>query len=178
MSLLAVELMPDSMARAGELLQEAAPIVEEGSFIQVANYRNSMGVFHWYSGSYPEAIASFKRTLDLPANPSMIDARAMTAKNEVTLFGVLGEIDSAKVYLLYALEIDLQRSFARGIAKTQYDLASLYDQSSQYYLALKYILDAVKSQQETADTVALIYSYNLMANIYSRFDTTAKAIFY
>jgi tetratricopeptide (TPR) repeat protein/DNA-binding CsgD family transcriptional regulator len=178
MSLLAIELMPDSMGRAGELLQEAAPLVEKGNANQVAGYHNATGLYYWFTGNRQQAIASFKNTLAIPEHHSIMNARAMAANNAGTLFRMLGEIDSAKVYLQKALEIDIGRGYMHGIAKTNYDLAILYDRSSQYHIALRYILNAVSFQDEAADTMALIYSYNVMGNVYSRLDSSAKANYY
>lgn len=178
MSLLAIEVMPDSMGRARELLKEAAALVEQGNDIQVAGYYNANGLYHWFAGNRHEAIASFKNTLALPGLPSIMSAKAMAANNTGTLFRMIGEIDSAKIYLQRALEIDIQRDYKTGIAKTQYDLAVLFERTDQNHLALRYIIDAVTYQQETGDIRALIHSYNVMGNVYSSFDSAAKASHY
>lgn len=178
MCLLAIELMPDSMERAEHLLLEAAPLEKKGNDVQIAAYYNANGLYHWFACNRREAIASFRNTLALPDQPRIIKDKAMAANNSGTLFRMLGEIDSAKIYLHKALDIDLQRGYNTGIAKTKHDLAILYDRTSQYHLALRYILEAVKIQEEEADDRALIHSYNVLGNIYSRFDSIAKAAQY
>ncbi len=178
MSLLAIELMPDSMGRASEMLQEAAPLLEKGNANQIAAFHNATGLYYWFAGNRQQAIAAFKNTLAIPEHHSIMSARAMAANNTGTLFRMLGEIDSAKVYLQKALEIDIGRDYKPGIAKTNYDLAILYDRSSHYHLALRYILNAVSHQEEVADTTALIFSYNVIGNVYSRLDSSAKANYY
>lgn len=178
MCLLAVELMPDSMARAESLLTKSAALPETGTTKQIANYYNYWGLFYWYAGSRQEAIAYFRKTLTLPEHPSTLQDRAMAANNMGSLYRVLGKTDSAQVYFQKALEIDIRRNHKVGIAKTQYDLAILHFRGNQYHIALQYILDAVRYHEETADTTGLIYSYNVLANIYSTFDSLALAGYY
>lgn len=178
MCLLAIELMPDSMERAEHLLLEAAPLEKKGNDVQIAAYYNASGIFHRATGNRWQAIASFKNTLTLPDHPSIIDDKAMAANSTGNLFRMFGEIDSAKVYFHKTLEIDIQREFKPGIAKTQFDLALLYELTSQYHLALKYILEAIKTQEEVGSLMGVMFSYNVLGIVYARFDSTAKAAQY
>ncbi|NCC73688.1 MAG: tetratricopeptide repeat protein [Sphingobacteriia bacterium] len=176
--LLAVELMPDSMEKADLLLNEAAPLLQNGSVKQIANYYNFRGLYHWYAGNSEEAIIFFKKTLSLPEHSLIMKDRAMAANNAGTLFRMQGKIDSAKIFLHQALDIDIHRNYLPGIAKTKYDLAVLYDRSSQYHLAMKYILEAVGFQEEATDTIGLVLSYNVLGNVYVSLDLIERAAYY
>jgi|GEM_PF-1861690 len=176
--LLAAELMPDSMEKADLLLNEAAPLLQNGSVKQIANYYNNRGLYHWYAGNSEEAILFFKKTLSLPEHSLTMKDRAMAANNAGTLFSMHGKIDSAKIFLHQALDIDIHRNYQPGIAKTKYDLAVLYDRSSQYHLAMKYIMETVRYQEEVADTAGLVLSYNVLGNVYVSLDSIERAAYY
>lgn len=173
---LALELMPEKMDSARMLLEAAKPIAEANRSALKADYYNSTGIFHWYSGDFESAKNFFRETLKLIPTAELIPQQTMANNNLGTLFNREGNYDSASVYLEKALELDLNRGNLAGAAKSRYDLASLYLRLDFHHIALEKILSTIEIQTQLNDSMRLPYSYNLLGNVYYNIDSTHLAI--
>ncbi len=159
MALLAQELMPEHMDSARVLLEAASPLKESPEPGLQAQYFNVWGLYYWFSGDRQASIDWFKKTLDIEEDRAILHFKAAAANNTGAHFMRMGLSDSARVYLMRSLDIDRQRDYEEGMAKTYYDLSRLHRWMDQHELALQYIHDAIGIQQKVGDKQRLMYSY-------------------
>lgn len=163
--LLAQDLMPAQMDSARVLLEEAYPLEDAPELRQQAQYFNVWGLYYWFRGDRQASISWFSQTLSLPGDASFLDLQAAAANNTGAHYYRLGEPDSARIYLLRALEIDTRRDYTPGMAKTKYDLSRLFASQSQYELALTSIRESIRIKEEQDDIRALPFAYNVLGNV-------------
>ena len=173
--LLAQDMMPAQMDSAQVLLDAAYLLEESPELRHQAQYFNVWGLYYWFSGDRQASISWFKRTLSLPDDASILDLKAAAANNTGAHFYRLGAPDSARVYLLRALEIDTKRDYITGMAKTRYDLSRLYASQSQYELAYTSINEAIRLTEEQGDITPLPFFYNVLGNVLKELQETGQA---
>ncbi len=164
--LLAQEMMPDQMDSARIFLEWAHPIEKSPILRHRAQYNNVWGLYYWYSRERQASIDWFRKTLALAADETILSLQAAAANNIGSLYVGMGLPDSARVYLMGSLELDMERGYETGVAKTSYDLGRLHLSMDQHELALPYINEAIRIQHADGDTQRLMHSYNVLGNIY------------
>jgi tetratricopeptide (TPR) repeat protein len=173
--LLALELMPADMDSGYALLKSASTDQIKDPII-LADFHNIWGIYWWYSGMPEEAISCFNRTLEMKHTEKLLHHIAKASNNLGVLYNRVGKTDSAKYFLDKALEIDTQRGYGFGMAKTMYDLSIHHQNLNQNALALQYIQETIKIQESDSDIFRLANSINVRGNIFLELDSTQKAI--
>jgi len=162
--LLAQEMMPAQMDSARILLEQAHPIEKSTVIRHQAQYYNVWGLYYWFSRDRQASIDWYKKALALPEDEGVLSLQAAAANNIGGHYFRMGEPDSARVYLLLSLQIDRQRDFETGMAKTYYELSGLHRSLDQHELALRYINEAIRIQEAEDDKERLVHSYNGLGN--------------
>ena len=173
--LLARELLPADPDSARALLESAAALELFGQTAQQADYFNTRGLYHWHARESEESISWYHKTLQIPHKEAILRQITAAANNIGTQYRRLGEPDSARVYLMMALENDQRLNNERGMAKSMYDLGTLHRSVDQHELAFYYLTGAIAIQKKTQDTVRLAYSKNALASVYLALNETEKA---
>jgi tetratricopeptide (TPR) repeat protein/DNA-binding CsgD family transcriptional regulator len=173
--LLAQEMMPAQMDSARILIERAHPLENSTVLRHQAQYHNVWGLYYWFQRDRQASINNYKKTLALPENESIISLQAAAANNIGGHYSVMGEPDSARVYLMKSLDIDTRRGHETGMAKTYYDLSSLHRRLDQHELALRYITEAIRIQEADGDKERLMHSYNMLGNVFVSLGDAAKA---
>ncbi len=173
--LLAQGMMPAQMDSARILLERAHPLENSKVLRHRVQYHNVWGLYYWFKGDRQASIKNFKKTLAFPADNSIISLQAAAANNVGSHYFRLGEPDSSRVYLMMALDIDRERGYETGMAKTYYDLSGLHRSLDQYELALRYTTEAIRIQEADGDMERLLHSYNVLGNIFVSLSEPKKA---
>lgn len=172
----AAHLIPENMDSAKIFLDLAVRYQDVTSDSGKAEFFNTYGLYYWYSKAYDSAIQKFSKTLQFADDPQVKSKMAPAANNIGALYNKLGKPDSARKYLNIALQTDTELGNDYGRTKTLYDLALLHLRTDQYLIALKYINKVLDFQENTRDSVRLVYSYSVIGNIYMHLDSIRKAV--
>ncbi len=160
--LLARDLVPTQKDSARALLEGAAALEHSEELTHRAEYYNVWGLYYWDLRDRPASTEYYKQTLQLQPDPSIMPQRAEAANHVGLLYYQLGVVDSARVYLYKAFEIDQERGNNQGLAKIMYDLSRLHRSQNQYELAFTYITEAIKLQEEFGEPRLLPFLYNVL----------------
>ncbi len=163
-TLLAQDMMPERMDSARILLEGAHPLRKSRVLSHQAQYYNVWGLYYWFGGDRLASIDWFKKTLALPNDRTILPLQAAAANNTGGHYFRMGYPDSARVYLQRSLQIDMELDNETGMAKTYYDLSRLHRSMDQHELALRYINEAIRIQNEDGDKQRLMHSYNVLGN--------------
>ncbi len=174
--LLAGELMPEQLDSALFLLEEASSLVNDVDDIRKADYFNTLADYYWYANELDQAIHTFRKVLVLPVSDALLFEMARAANSAGVLYGMTGQVDSARHYLEMALRIDKERENRHGVTKTMYDLGMLHYRQDQYELAMRYLLEVADFQTIEKDTFRLMHTMTLLGNVYYRLDSADKAV--
>lgn len=177
-TLIAQRLMPGQIDSAMTLLELSEPLGSMQGGLPKADYLNTRGIYYWYNRDYNQAMTYFRRTLEMPHTEQLMPKIAQAANNLGTLSSMLGEMDSAGLYLRKALEIDTRRGYMDGVMKTKYDLGALALRMDHYELALRHLRDVIGYQESVSDTTRLTYAYTVLGNIFHKLDSNETARLY
>lgn len=173
---LARALLPDSLAEARMLLRSVEQSERRLNLVEIAELNNILGLHYWFTGAYDSALFSIRKTTRIDTLALPIHLRAEALNNTGTLHNILGNIDSAIHYATLALKIDEQRNNKAGMAKSHYDLSSLFRKRNKYELAARHAIQSVRLNEENNDYPRLFNSLNSLANIFLDLTDTANAI--
>ncbi len=174
--LLAETLLNANPDSAFTLLNEASALSHAANPMHQADYFNILGMYYWNTGQHEEAIAQFKQTMSVRPAKDLENPRAWASNSIGTLYSFLSQADSARKYLELSLQIDTERNNRYGITKNMYDLGRLFFNQDQYELALRYLMEVADFQTSVQDTFRLMHTKTMLGNVFSRIDSTDKAI--
>lgn len=167
----------DNQDSALLMLKNAKQYFSSFSAVNKAVFYNTYGLYYWFTKEYDSSILVLKNTLDIQLEDEDIEYRVEAANNIGTLYSKLIVLDSAIKYLNISLEMDVARNNEAGIAKSYYDLGSVYDRKSHYELALKYMLKSVDLHEKIkAKPRRIINNYNVLGNLYKKINDSVSAI--
>ena len=155
---------PDSALLLARPIEKA--ILNDGDAGIKAEYFNIRGLMCWQANEPDQSITWFKKTLQLPFYESLANVFAEAANNTGALYRRQGIADSARVYLNRALEIDKARNNIAGINKTLYDIGTMEMNTGHYDLAYQNLTAALRSQEETGDSIFRLYTLTALVNLH------------
>ncbi len=173
--LLARQILPAETDSARALLESAGALEHSDVPIHRIDYYNAWGWYYWGTLDRQASIAYYKKSLKLPPDPSILFLLAEAANHAGLMYFQLGVVDSARVYLHKALDIDKERDDKLGMAKTMFDLSRLHRGENQYELAFIYITAAIRLQEEHGSPLLLPHLYNVMGNTHSALGNRKQA---
>lgn len=160
------DFMPNNLDSLIYYLEKSKDIVHAPDSEIKADYFNALGIYYFYKGKPTEGIQAFGETLKIDQEKITINQQVVAYNNLGMLLNNIGKTTEAMHNLEKALELDELRENRSGVAKHLYDLSRLHAQSGHNELALNYIQQAIKIQQELDESFRLMRSVNMLGNIY------------
>lgn len=155
---------PDS---ARHFARAAHALAERGSSgRQMANALNLEGISFDVQGDYPQALASYERSLTLREQLGLMGDVARSHSNIGIVYRDLGNPDKALEHYARSVEIKEALGDEKGVAITQDNMALIYRDQGDHARAIQLLAEGLKVKERFGDARGMANSLTNLGNVH------------
>lgn len=141
-----------------------------------ALFNNILGTSNYYKGQYNKCLPYFEKAIDLWDQCGDKKEKARSISNLASIYGSLGNLDTAEILLLENFDIRKELADTSGLISTGNNLAEIYRLQGDIEKALNQSFDVLGFTKENSLDEASIY--DIIGNLYESMERVDEAFKY
>jgi signal transduction histidine kinase/Tfp pilus assembly protein PilF len=160
------------------LLDSAAKQIQPNDYELQARSYLLESIFYWYTSRLDTSLVLMRRNLQYAIKHQLNRPEMLALSNMGTLFNVMGQPDSALLYLRRTLDKVQIMNDSSSMGKVYFDLGVYYNRKEYSHLALEHLQKSQAIFESMKDSVRVCYTYSSLGIVYQNIGDFEKSVYY